>query len=96
MSQRILITGASSGIGRALAVELAKEGGRLVISARRTNELDAVANECLRQGAKEVVVVTGDLGKDGDALRVVHTAETALGGLDVLVYNAGMCDHPDL
>lgn len=60
----MLITGASSGIGEALAYEYAKRGAKLVLAARRTEELNKVGEECRRLGAKDVMNVVTDVGDD--------------------------------
>jgi short-subunit dehydrogenase len=85
---RIIITGASQGIGRALAVEGAKRGGKLVISARGP-DLDALADELRRQGA-EVEAVRGDVTSADDRKRMIDTAVDRFGGLDILINNAGI------
>src|SRR5690606_10999471 len=84
-----IVTGASSGIGRAAAVLFAKEGDRLVINARRRAELDAVAQEARGHGA-EVVAVPGDVGDEGLAEQLVRTATETFGGLDIAFNNAGI------
>lgn len=88
--QRILLSGASSGLGRALAVELAGRGSRLVLNARRESELNETAASCRDAGAAEVRVVTGDIGVTGEAERIVRAAQEAFGGLDVVIANAGI------
>ncbi len=84
-----LVTGASSGIGREIARLLAREGARLVLTARRVERLDALAEECRSLGAPEAHVVTADLADPGSVERLVAAAECALGHVDVLVNNAG-------
>ncbi len=69
----VLITGASSGIGAALARDFAKRGARLVLVARRTDRLEALASQ-LRQGGSEVLVVSGDVTRDGDMEEAVARA----------------------
>ena len=83
--KRALVTGASSGIGAAIARELATLGVDLVLTARRRDALDAVAATC--KGVK-VEIVIADLGKP-DAARAVWDAAIASGPIDILINNAG-------
>jgi short-subunit dehydrogenase len=83
--QRALVTGASSGIGAAIARELAALGVDLVLTARRREALDAVAATC--KGVK-VEIITADLGKI-DAARTLWDAATTTGPIDILINNAG-------
>lgn len=85
LGRRALVTGASSGIGAAIARELAALGVDLVLTARRRDALEAVAASC--KGVK-VEIVTADLGKP-DAARALWDAATASGAIDILVNNAG-------
>jgi len=87
-----LVTGASSGIGRALAVRLAKEGVHVAISARRAEALQTLADEIERAGGKRPVVLVSDLSKRGEAAALGAAAEAAFGGrgVDLLVSNAGV------
>ena len=85
----VLVTGASSGIGRECARLLAKDGARLALSARRKDRLEELAEECRRLGAPQAHAVPADLAVDGEADRVAEEAERLLGGVDVLVNNAG-------
>jgi uncharacterized protein len=85
-----LLTGASSGIGRALAKALARSGVKLVVSARRKNALDELADEIEREGGPRPVVITADLSLRGEAQRLGLEALHALGEIDILVNNAGV------
>lgn len=86
---RMLVTGASSGIGRAMAKLLAAEGARLVVTARRESLLRSLAEEIARGGGHPPVVVAADLALRGEAARVAELALGALGHVDALVNNAG-------
>ncbi|HEV7852314.1 MAG TPA: SDR family oxidoreductase [Mycobacterium sp.] len=85
----IAVTGASSGIGEATARHLATRGARLVIGARRTDRLEALADEIRKDGG-EVVPVEVDVTRRADLQRLVQTAVDRFGRLDVLVSNAGV------
>ena len=80
----IVITGASSGIGKASAIELARRGANVVLAARRAELLEDVAAACRAHGVTATVVVT-DVTKPADCVRLIETA----GRVDVLVNNAG-------
>src|SRR4051812_30439322 len=83
--KRALVTGASSGIGAAIARELASLGVDLVLTARRRDALDKVAAEC---AGVRVDVVTADLGKPESA-HALWEAASAGGPIDILINNAG-------
>jgi short-subunit dehydrogenase len=85
----IVLTGASSGIGRALALALAAQRPRLALAARDTEMLADVADECRAMGAEAVVVPT-DVSDPAAAAFLIETAASAFGGIDVLVNNAGI------
>lgn len=87
--QRILITGASGGIGRCLAEQLALAGARVALSARSADVLNELAASLRGRGA-EVVTISADLESEADRQRLVATAAEAFGGLDVLINNAGL------
>jgi short-subunit dehydrogenase len=84
---RALVTGASSGIGAAIARELAARGAALVLTARRQDALDAIASECRARGIA-VDVVVADLGRPG-AGSALWDAATRGGPVDIVVNNAG-------
>ncbi|GAB4274407.1 MAG: 3-oxoacyl-[acyl-carrier-protein] reductase [Coriobacteriia bacterium] len=88
--RRALVTGASRGIGAAVAVRLAQEGADVALNyARSADAAEAVAS-AIRQTGRQAVTVQGDVGDEEQAARVVQEAAEALGGLDVLVNNAGV------
>jgi NADP-dependent 3-hydroxy acid dehydrogenase YdfG len=87
----LLITGASSGIGRALALEYARGGSRIALAARRAVELDATA-DAVRAAGGHALCIPADLTDADAAAEVVRRAERELGGLEMVVANAGRGD----
>jgi short-subunit dehydrogenase len=85
--KRALVTGASSGIGAAIALELAAQGAGLVLTGRRRDALDAVAAACTARGSA-VEIAALDLGRPGAATDLWNTAR-ATGSIDILINNAG-------
>lgn len=85
----VLVTGASSGIGAALALTLAERGARIGILARRADRLAEVAEQCRERGA-EVATWVADLDDLDRAVEVAHEAWAHFDGLDVLVNNAAI------
>ena len=85
----VLITGASRGIGRALALQFADQGGRLALAARSGAELLAVAEECRARGADAIAIPT-DIGVEQQCGAAIDQTATELGPVDVLVNNAGI------
>ena len=88
----VVVTGASSGIGKEIALDFSKRKARLVISARRGDLLRAVAEQCQAAGA-EVEYLVGDLGDRGFAEEMVARALSRFGRVDVIVNNAGISKH---
>jgi uncharacterized protein len=86
--RRTLLTGAGSGIGRALALELASRHGTLVLAGRRPEPLAETAALVAERGGTAHTITT-DLTADGEPERVVAETVAALGGLDILINNAG-------
>ncbi len=84
-----LITGASQGLGKALALAYAKEGASLVVNSRSEGSIRPVAEEVEGLGV-EVLAVAADVSKEEDARRLVDEAVEKFGGIDVLVNNAGL------
>ena len=85
----VVITGASSGLGEALAAGVAEAGGDLALLARDAGKLDAVAERCRGAGAR-VVDVPGDVVKAGDCERLITAALEEFSSIDHLVLNAGV------
>jgi 3-oxoacyl-[acyl-carrier protein] reductase len=90
-----VVTGASAGIGAASARALAGAGARVVVTARRGERLEALAEE-LRALGTEPIVVAGDAREEGTARGVVDAAMSAAGRIDILLNNAGMGIYKDL
>ena len=86
----VIITGASSGIGRGIALAYARRNYRLTLAARSLNELLEVEKECRAAGCKEVFVVSANVRTQKDCERVVMTAVEKFGGIDILVLCAGI------
>jgi len=84
-----LVTASSSGLGKASATALAREGANVVINGRDEDRLEAAAEEVRETAAGEVVTVPGDLTVPEDTERLVETAVGEFGGLDHLVTSAG-------
>jgi glucose 1-dehydrogenase len=90
--RRALVTGASSGIGRATALRLAAEGARVAInyySDRERPDADGVVSEIDPQGAR-AFAVQADVGAEADVVGMVGQCKDRFGGLDILVNNAGI------
>jgi len=83
-----IVTAASKGIGKAVAVELAKEGANVSICARGKEDLEQAAEEIRKQGV-QAVAVQGDVTKPDDIRRVIDETIQAFNRIDVLVNNAG-------
>jgi len=85
----VLITGASAGIGRSLALTLAAERARLALNARNETHLAEAARACADRGA-EVLPLRGDVARRDECARIVAQTVERFGALDVLVNNAGV------
>ena len=84
-----IITGASSGLGAALALELAKQGAHLTLFARREDKLGETAEQCRGLGA-QVVTVVGDVTRIEDCEQLIEETIAAFGRIDYLIANAGI------
>ena len=87
-----IITGGNSGVGAATAKLFAKEGAKVIITARREGPLEDVAKE-IREAGGEVLLVATDISKKGDADKLVAKAVEVYGKLDILVNNAGVLEE---
>ena len=85
----VVITGASSGIGEALAFEYASKGARLVLAARNLSKLTELGNTLRKSGA-EVLEVETDVSRETDCKRLIDEAVSRFGGVDILINNAGI------
>jgi 3-oxoacyl-[acyl-carrier protein] reductase len=86
----VLVTGASKGLGAAIAVAFGTEGSKLVLVARNQTELNQVAADAQKQGATEVLTIAADLTQTHEIDRVVSQAIDQFGTIHVLVNNAGI------
>lgn len=85
----VIITGASSGIGKALAFEFSRHGSLVVLAARNFEELQSIENSIRSQGGKAVAVQC-DVSKEEDCRVLVDKAMESFGRIDVMVNNAGI------
>ena len=85
----VIITGASSGIGEAAAIALARRNARVVLAARRHDRLEALAKRLVREGGRAVWVAC-DVRRRADVQAVVDTAVRDFGSVDILINNAGV------
>ena len=95
--KRAFVTGSSSGLGKAIALELAAEGVSVAVHGRDRDRSEETAQQIEKLGVKAVVTI-GDLMKDDDANQACDIALDALGGIDIMVNNAGAVlrmDNPD-
>jgi NAD(P)-dependent dehydrogenase (short-subunit alcohol dehydrogenase family) len=85
----VVVTGASRGLGEAMAIGYARAGATLVLGARTTSDLERVADICRKEGAPSVTTVQTDVTDEAQIGRLVKAATDAHGRLDVFVANAG-------
>jgi NAD(P)-dependent dehydrogenase (short-subunit alcohol dehydrogenase family) len=91
---RVLVTGASRGIGRAIAVACAEAGADVALAARSDDALHDAEQEVRKLG-RQTVLTCGDLADSGTAARLVDEAAAGLGGLDILIHNASVFPADD-
>ena len=89
-NQVVWITGASSGIGEALAVRMAARGAKVVLSARNKQELERVAARCLEKGASDVLVLPLDVADHDSLAAKAEQVLSRFGHVDLLINNAGV------
>ena len=94
MNEKVFITGASSGIGAALAIEYAKRGATLGISARRSEKLKGIAQQCKESGAANVFSYTLDVTNQDNSANTAKEFINNANGIDIVIANAGVA-HSD-
>ncbi len=85
----VVITGASAGIGKALALQLSERKAKLAIGARNIEKLEEVAVQCRKNGA-EVIAVSVDVAQENSCKNFIDKTVETYGGIDILVNNAGI------
>jgi NAD(P)-dependent dehydrogenase (short-subunit alcohol dehydrogenase family) len=85
-----IVTGAGSGIGRAVAMAFAKEGARVVVNDRRTDGHGEATAQAIRAAGGEAIYVAADVSREEDVKRLIASAVDTFGRLDVMVNNAGV------
>jgi 3-oxoacyl-[acyl-carrier protein] reductase len=91
----VVITGASSGIGRSSALALAQEGANMVLNARRQNRLEEL-EAAIRQAGGKAISVVGDAAQEETASQCVARAVQTFGRLDILINNVGTGNYKNL
>jgi NADP-dependent 3-hydroxy acid dehydrogenase YdfG len=87
--QVVIVTGASAGIGKALALQLAQQGANVVIAARRLERLEQIASECRAMG-NEAFVIQTDVSDEAQCKALIENTIAVYGRLDMLINNAGL------
>jgi len=85
----VVITGASTGIGRGIANAFVREGAKAVLAARNEQRLKIVANELQSQGARVLAVPT-DVSRESDVIVLFEKSKSEFGRVDILINNAGI------
>jgi NAD(P)-dependent dehydrogenase (short-subunit alcohol dehydrogenase family) len=94
IGKKAVVTGASEGIGKAIARAFALEGADIAICARRTEPLERTAADIGKESGREIVPIMADVAKEGDVESFINNASAALGKIDILVNNAGVTSIP--
>ena len=94
--KRVLITGANSGFGKAMAMHFGRNGWRVAVTGRRPDAVNAAAEDVRKAGAAEVLEMLVDVSRSEDFDTAALRVEAQWGGLDVLVNNAGILDSAKL
>jgi 3-hydroxy acid dehydrogenase/malonic semialdehyde reductase len=89
-NKTILVTGASSGIGRACVVEFARQGARLILAARRKDRLDELASKLSKDHKAEMKTISLDVTKQKDVQKAIENLPAEWAGIDILLNNAGL------
>lgn len=92
--KRVVLTGATGGIGQALAVQLAKQGARLGLVGTRHDALNNLADK-LHQYHQDIIPITADITSEQGQQQIIDTMHTSFGGIDVLVNNAGITEFTE-
>ncbi|KAG8450906.1 hypothetical protein GDO86_003250 [Hymenochirus boettgeri] len=85
--KKVIVTGASSGIGEQMAYHVARMGSHVLVTARTVDKLEKVVAQCKQLGAASVHYIAGNMNNMTFAKQVVHEAEKIFGGLDMLILN---------
>jgi NAD(P)-dependent dehydrogenase (short-subunit alcohol dehydrogenase family) len=94
--KRVLITGANSGFGKAMAMHFGRKGWRVAVTGRRPDAVRAAAEDVRKAGATEVLDMIIDVSKSEDFETAARRVAEQWGGLDILVNNAGILDSAKL
>lgn len=92
----VLITGGSSGIGKALALEAARRGAIVVVTARNKEKLEAVAKKCLILSGRPAFAYSMDVTSPDEIDQTLDKIQHEVGGIDVLINSAGLADFNEL